>query len=126
MSRYPYEMHRACWTSHVRDWPIHAKVWKAWGAMGWRPGIVVAHRRTRVTVRITDGRWPFVPAGECVVTHCAPNTLRARRSDEKRPTERATAVPSCLTVSGASHEHRPLDATVAEIATGLHGKRASR
>ena len=97
--RHPYEMHRACWASHVKDWPIHAKVWKAWGSMGWRPGIVVAHRRTRVTVRITDGRWPFVPAGECVVTHSAPNTLRPRKG-ENPPGERSSGIQSCLSRSG--------------------------
>lgn len=98
MARRPYIQHYICHVSHVKDWPKHAKVWIAWGSMGWRPGVVFSHRENRVAVRVVDGRWPFGPGG-CRrapgLAFVAPNSLRARRGPEP-PSERATGLLPCL------------------------------
>ena len=100
MSRRPYIEHYQCHVAHVTDWPRYSKVWVAWGIMGWRPGIVVGHRENRVGVRVIDGKWPFTAGHHWAwrrlgLTFVAPNTLRARRGEE-RPQESATSRPACL------------------------------
>lgn len=102
-TRRPYAEHRACHVAHVRYWPLHAKVWVAWGSMGWRPGVVVGYAQTRVIVRVTDGLWPFdgstLSRRPDRTTNKAPNSLRARRGQMPPPRERATGPPSCRIIT---------------------------
>lgn len=121
--KHPHAVHAACHEAHVRFWPLRAKVWIAWGAKGWRPAVVVGHRKTRVVVRVDDGLWPFDGssfARKRGTATVAPNRLRVRKTDDT-PQERATSNPSCVALTGfvqgvdPQHVNEPLTATPPDL-----------
>ncbi len=99
--RYPSHVHAACHAKHVRDWPLHAKVFITWGIQGWVPGVVVGYGKNRVRVRVTGSaqggakmlRWlNHKPVSR------SPNNIVARRGEAFPPKYQP---PSCLALSGA-------------------------
>lgn len=95
--------HHACHAAHVRDWPLHAKVWADWGIQGWVPAVVVGHTRIRVRLQFV-GPAPhsaFNPLTHMMYGCRAPNNLRPRKSGEKPP-PRKKPVETCLYLSGAA------------------------
>lgn len=97
------QRHHECHAAHVRDWPLHAKVWAHWGIQGWVPAVVVGYTAIRVRVRFV-GRAPgtgFDPLNYALQGVRAPNNLRPRRSGEKVP-PRKQPHETCLFLSGAA------------------------
>ena len=98
--------HAACHAAHVREWPMHAKVWITWGIQGWVPGVVVGYTKNRVLVRVT-GRAQSGADLTFYTRHKkngavgrAPNNVAPRRSWGDFPTHRIP--PSCLMQSQRS------------------------
>ncbi len=99
--RYPPHVHAACHAKHVRDWPLHAKVFITWGIQGWVPGVVVGYTKNRVRVRVTGAAQNGfnVPPWYRRREACrAPNNIIARRGDAFPPKYNP---PTCLVLSGA-------------------------